>query len=264
MKTILLILLACFTICCSNNHKFKHISNSDSLIKSEQMLFIDMYKKFPSFYPGGFVLDTNKKHSYFYYVFDKKTVIEDCWDSIKYTLYTGASWNTGKGYSIVVIDYNNEKFAIPFDIEEGKKTKYLDIAFTEIYKILKSNHYTSKKERIVLIIDKILRNTQMFQNIYNEDEIKFLAKYRIKEMGRNTPKNVNLVKKGVNEFSNIFKSINDSLFVFNKDRSYLYNSESAKYIVYKDKFLQVFIVSITDNEIKFRFLNPLNSFHLYI
>lgn len=216
------------------------------------------------FYPREFTTDTTKEYKYFYNNFWESEYVENYGTDISYRIFRGSDPLSGKGYSIIIANYKNKIFTLPFDIEEGSGLKMLNESFTELYKSISGNGYYSKKQIAALIFDRILRNNIDFERLTTPNLfIDYLNQNFFNKNELSQEQKSSRAKK-LREYKDYTHSIKDSLFIFmGNNRIYIPNP-SGKYIIYLDESGQVFVMSIDDEKVEFKFFNPFDVFHIYI
>ncbi|MBP7511078.1 MAG: hypothetical protein KA981_04065 [Bacteroidia bacterium] len=261
VKSIILVVAILVLTDCSErqNQNFNITTNKfeDSLI------FSQLYAKYPNFYPYRFNTDSNNYSQYFYNSFHKTKIIQDFRDSINCKIYSGVDGRIGQKYSILIIIYKDKRFTIPIDIEFGEGIEMLNESFTNFYKSISGNKNYTKKELTAKFIDKIMR--EYLELIRIENPIMAIVKNKPrKKVNSEFDKIDRLKEKQSKEYLNYFKPKVDSLYTFSLNNSLIYKQPKGKYLIYMDSFKQVFIVSISDELIEFRFYNPNNIVHFYI
>lgn len=230
----------------------------------DHQLLAAMYQQYPEFYPGKFSLDSNDRYGYFYGIFTETKFIKGQGDSFEYRFFKGGG-SDGELYGIIILAFQQKKIAIPFDIETGDGLKALNETFTKLYHQISANKYWSKKSKTAVVIDKIFRECLLCIRAENPYLVYELNKYygnRRGELSNEEKKKLAITSKEYNDF---VRPIQDSLFWFRNYGDYVEEFvDTNKYLIYIDQDRQVFVVTIDDEKVVFRFFNPLNRIHFYL
>ncbi len=248
-------LLMCLN-CCNPNTPTNAVDHSrDDDHKAIAKLYHDC-----SFYPHTFTLDSNRLE-YFYRIFKEKKTIVSNFDTLVFHVFKGYASNGCDEYFIVVLTYKEEKIAIPFNILKGKDLRILNQAFTKLYRKVSPSKGGTKKGEIAMIINKIFQECFLFVRAENPFIVYESTKHRGKnrQLDRKEKNEYAIKSKAYNSFVH---NIQDSIFTFRYGTSYVDEYLDDKYLIYIDPYSQVFVVAITDNEVEFRFFNPMNYKHL--